>query len=137
MAIQDATTGKNSTPVGITGLNSSSAPTNPVRASVTGDLGVTDGISSGGVQGLLTLTTANTSYELKVGSSRLSNRKVLTARPTAKMYWGYTSAVTTSTGTLMYPNEFWEFDLSPNDSNVTIYVVSATAGATVSVTESV
>lgn len=124
-------------PVGITGLSSTGVPTNTVSGSANGDLGVSDGLSSGGLQGALTLTTANTSYEVKVGATRLANRKSVSFCPlTAGIYWGYTSAVTTATGTPMFLNGFQEWSLDATDANATIYVVCATAAVTGRVTES-
>ena len=111
--------------------------TTAASVSTSGDLGVNDGISSGGTQGALTLTTANTAYEVKVGASRLANRKSVTFTPLASgIYWGYTNAVTTATGTPMFMNAFQEWALDATDASVAIWVVCATAAVTGRVTES-
>lgn len=123
-------------PVGITGLSSAGIPTTPVSGSTNGDLGVSDGLSSGGTQGAITLTTANTAIEVKVGASRLTNRKSVTFTPLAAgIYWGYTSAVTTATGTPLFINGFTEWSLDATDASAAIFVVCATAGVTGRVTE--
>lgn len=121
----------------ITGASLTGVETTPISGSASGDLGVSDGLSSGGTQGQLTMTTANTAYELKVGASRLANRKSVTATPNiAGIFWGYTSAVTVTTGSPLFKSQFTEWCLDATDVNVTIYLVCATAAATVQVTES-
>lgn len=93
------------------------------------------GILPGGLQGNLTLTTANTPYEVKVGASALSNRSVITILPMdADMYWGYDNTVSTSTGTPLYRHQFIEFDLNKS-SNAKIYLVCANASRNARVTE--
>lgn len=127
----------NLTPVGVTGQSTAGIPTSTYQSvSATGDAGVSDGLSSGGVHGALTLTTANTALELKVGASRLTNRKSVTAVPNALCYWGYSNTVTTSTGTPIQNGQFYPWALDATDAAVQIWVISATAGAIVRVTES-
>lgn len=136
MANQDAVK-TNLEPVGIVGQTTAGIPTSTFASvSASGDVGVSDGLSSGGVHGALTLTTANTALELKVGGSRLTNRKSVTALPNALCYWGYSNTVTTSTGTPIQNGQFWPWELDATDASVQIWIVSATAGAIVRVTES-
>src|SRR5271157_5409172 len=85
--------------VKVTGQDSTGNTVNYVGATATGDLEVNDGLRSGGVYGNLNLVTANTAYEVRVGGSRLTSRKVVTIIPIdSNMYWGYDSGVTTATG---------------------------------------
>lgn len=120
----------------IVGSDSSGVETNFVNATANGDLGVVDGISSGGVFGNLVLTTANTAYELKVGATRLTNRKLLTVICIdADVYWGYANTVTTSTGTPLYKNQMGNWELDPTDANTQIWVVCAQANKNVRITE--
>ena len=80
---------------------------------VDGTINSIDTLTSGGTQGVLTLTLANTAYELKVGANRLSGRKLITAFPESRtIYWGYSNTITTSTGTPIYKNQFitWKMD---------------------------
>lgn len=111
--------------------------TDETSISVNGDLSVSDGLHSGGIQGSLVLTTANTSYEAKVGSSRLANIKSLTIFAQSKnIFWGYNSSVTPATGTPLFINQFIEFSLNPEDSNVQVWVVSSNSNSSVLITES-
>ena len=111
--------------------------TNVASVSTHNDIGVADGIGSGGVYGSITLTLANTAYEAKIGVSRLSGRKSLTITPMDNdIYWGYTNDVTISSGTPIFKNQFTEFCLDPGDANVQVWLVCASAGKTVRVTES-
>ena len=124
-------------PTYIVGVGPTGTPMTPVASSANGDLGVSDGLSSGGLQGALTLTTANTVYELKVGSSRLALRKFVSATPIgATVYWGFTNAVTTATGTPLFANTFSSWALDATDASAAIWVVCATAGIVVRTTES-
>lgn len=123
-------------PVKIVGADLTGLETLPISGSINGDLGVSDGLSSGGVYGNLVLTTANTALEAKVGATRLSGRKNLTVMPIdAVIYWGLNSSVTTSTGTPIFKNQFYSFSLDATDSSVAIFLVSTTAGADVRITE--
>ena len=60
---------------------------------------VADILNNNGPQGALTVGT--TAIEVKVGVARLEGRKSITLynNSNATIYWGYTSGVTTSTGT--------------------------------------
>lgn len=118
-------------------ITDGSDATKQVKVSTAGDLSVSDGLHSGGVNGALSLTTANTAYEAKVGGSRLANRKTLTIMSEdTDLYWGYSNTVTTSNGTKIYKNQFATFELDANDSSVQIWIVSASNSKTARITES-
>ena len=120
----------------IVGSDPTGVETNAISGSANGDLGVADGISSGGLQGNLSLTTANTAYEVKVGAGRLANRKCVTVVPTDfDMYWGYNNTVTTSTGTPLAKGQFIGFALDPTDSAAQLWLVCASANRNARITE--
>ena len=133
---------RNATPSVLTGVNAAGVPTgNFGGVSVNGDLSVSDGISGGGVNGLLTATTANIAVEVKVGGSALANRKLLTFQAVdADFYWGYSNAVTSGAsgnGTLIKKGATAKWQIDPTSvTAVTIYVISVTASAHGKVTES-
>ena len=111
--------------------------TNAAAVSTNHDVSVSDGLHGSGLYGNLALTTANTSYEVKVGASRLTGRKSVTIMPVdADMYWGYNSSVTTSNGTPIFRNQFMEFSIDANDSTAQIWVVCASASKNARITES-
>lgn len=109
--------------------------TDSVKVTTNQDLSVSDGLRNGGVYGSLTLTTAGTTYEAKVGGSRLSNRKNLTITAMDDMYWGYSNAVTTSTGTPLYKNQVITFSIDP-DSSFQVWLVASANTKTARITES-
>lgn len=120
----------------IIGSDTTGTETNPISGSSGGDMGVSDGLSSGGVFGNLVLTTANTALEAKAGASRLSGRKNLSICPIdAVIYWGLTSSVTTATGSPIFKNQFYNFSLDATDAAAAIYIVSVTASANVRISE--
>ena len=93
------------------------------------------GISTGGTYGALTMTTSGTTYEVKVGASKLSNRISVTATPTtADVFWGYDSSVTTSTGTKIFKDQTMVWDMNPS-STAAIFLVSASNSVNVRITE--
>lgn len=115
-------------------LRDSVTQSNLSTVTSTGDLRVNDGIRSGGVYSNLSLPTANTAVEVKVGGSRLTNRKLVTVIPTdADMYWGYDSSVTTSNGTPIFKNQFVAFDMA-NDATQ-IWLVCSTNTRNARITE--
>lgn len=135
--MSDLSSKKASTSTKITGANNTSGDeTNFVGVSSRGAAQVAEGLSSGGTQGVLTLTSANVALEAKVGATSLAERVLLTVQAIdADIYWGYTSGVTVATGTRIKKNGTGRWSLNPN-STVTIYVVCATAAATCRVSES-
>ena len=121
----------------IIGSDATGLETTPMAVSANGDAGVADGISGPGLQAGLTATTANVAVQLMVGASPLSNRKSVTCQPiSADFYWGYTNAVTTSSGTLIRKESFTAWACDPTATTpIQIWIVSATASATYRVTE--
>jgi hypothetical protein len=111
-------------------------PTKKNSVSVNGDAGTADGLSGGGVNDAITLTTANTAYEAKVGASRLPNRKSLTIVPGAKVFWGYSSSVTVANGTPLIKDQPLIFAINPNSSTFQVWLVASTNSVSVSITES-
>lgn len=87
----------------------------------TGELFTRDVLNTAGQNRAQSVTT--TAAEALGGSTILANRKMLTVRPTnGIIYWGFTTGVTTTTGTPIYTNEV--FSISATD-NLHIYVISA------------
>lgn len=110
--------------------------TDSAKVTTNSDLSVSDGLRNGGVQGAITLTVANTSYEAKVGVSRLANRKSLVVTAiSANMFWGYDSSVTTANGTPLVKGQQAVFAVDP-DSTFQVWLVSSTAAATARIAES-
>lgn len=91
------------------------------------------GIRTGGVHANVSVPTANTPVEVKVGGSRLSNRRTVTIVPDADMFWGYSNTVTTSSGTPIYKNQFMSFDVA--DDTVQIWIICGSASKNMRVTE--
>jgi hypothetical protein len=98
-------------------------------------LKVIDGLRQGGTQGVLSMPTANTAYEAKVGASRLANRKSLTITALTNMYWGYNNTVTTTTGTQLIKGQQIIFAIDM-DSTFQVWLVSGTAAGQAQITES-
>jgi hypothetical protein len=119
--------------VKIIGSNSSGVEQTPVASTLKGDLQTTDILLGPGVQG--TLTVGTSPVEVKVGVSALANRKLVTLSNTSNsdIYWGYTNAVTTATGTPIVKNQQDNWDIS---DTATIFVVAGSAGNIVRITES-
>ena len=117
-------------------LSDPTTPTQQASVSVNGDLGVADGLSTGGVNGNLLLTTGGTTYEAKVGGSRLANRKSLTITALDDMYWGYSNTVTASTGTPLYKNQQIVFSIDPNSSTFQVWLVATANSKNARITES-
>jgi hypothetical protein len=107
-------------------------PDETIIGNIGDNLKTADVIDSGnGVQGNLTVGTS--AVEAKVGGTALPGRKSLTIQPKDNgLYWGYTSGVTTSTGTQLFKNSTSYFDISDNQS---VYLIADGAGKDVRVTE--
>jgi hypothetical protein len=108
--------------------------TDTAKVTTNSDLSVSDGLRNGGVYGSLTLTTGGTTYEAKVGGSRLAQRKLLTITANDDMYWGYDSSVSTSTGTPLFKNQQITFSVDP-DSTFQIWLVASGSSKTARITE--
>lgn len=116
--------------VRIVGATSTGLEQTPVNSSLAGDMFVKDVINVSGVEGAISLST--TAVEVRVGGSRLTGRKSVTIRPTTgDIYWGFTSGVTTTTGTPIYNKEFFSYGI---DDAHTIYII-ATGAVNVRITE--
>ena len=109
--------------------------TDTAKITTNSDLSVSDGLRDGGVYGALTLTTGGTTYEAKVGGSRLANRKCLTITAMDDMYWGYSSSVTTSNGTPLYKNQQIIFSIDP-DSTFQVWLVASSSSKSARISES-
>jgi hypothetical protein len=120
--------------VKIAGADNSGQESNFVHATANNDLQVTDRANTDGAQGSLTVGTS--AVEAKVGASALSNRKTLTVfnNSSSIIYWGYTSSVTTSTGTPIrrFQQGSWE-GLGPD---LSVFLIAGSAGNDTRVTES-
>lgn len=93
---------------------------------------VADVLSQGGIEGSFTVGT--TALSLKVGASILEGRKSLTLlnNSNVTMYWGYTNAVTTSTGTPIFKNQFVTWSVADSQP---VYIIAGTAGNNARITE--
>lgn len=117
----------------IIGADATATETTPVNATATGNLLTADIINEGtGVEGAITVST--TAVEVKVGVSRLSNRKSVTAHNngSSTLYWGYTSSVTSSSGTPLFKDQFISWDVGPTQA---VYIIAASGSHNVRVTE--
>lgn len=112
------------------GADSSGVETTPVRSSAAGELATTDTLN-GGASAQAVIVVGTSVVELKVGGSALTNRKVLTAEPAGKIFWGYTNTITTSTGFTLNKDAVISWDASPTRP---IYAI-ATANTNVKVGE--
>lgn len=85
-----------------------------------------------GVQGSLTVGTS--AIEVKVGGSALANRTYVTLYNNSNniVYWGYTSGVTTSSGTPIVKGQFASW---LKGASFPIYVISGSPGNDTRVTE--
>ncbi len=73
-----------------------------------------------------TLTVGTTAVEVKVGGSALAFRKLVTMQADDnKIYWGYDSSVTTSTGTRIYKGQYVPLQVGPD---IPVYVIADGAG---------
>lgn len=92
-----------------------------------------DLLNSSGVEGNITVGTS--AVAARVGGANLTSRKLLTIHNNAfltTIYWGYTSGVTTSTGTPLAPGQFLALSAGPS---TTVFLIAGSAGNNVRVTE--
>lgn len=101
---------------------------------LTGDIRSSDGLRNGGAFGVLTLTSANTAYEAKVGGSRLSHRKSLSIYADENMFLGYDNTVTALTGFPLFKHQTAVFSIEP-DSTFQVWLVCESAGKTARILE--
>lgn len=101
------------------------------RKDILNDKVIVEPLKGDGVQGNITVGT--TAVEAKVGASALTNRGNLSVQPKDNsVYYGYTNAVTTSTGTRIFKNQTVWFDVS---DSTTVYLIADGAGKDVRITE--
>lgn len=96
-------------------------------------LSVSDVVNSNiGVQGAITVTTS--AIEAKVGASKLTGRKALTAHNNGNViiYWGYTSGVTTANGTPLAAGQVGSWKVGDNQS---IFLIATSGSQNVRITE--
>lgn len=93
---------------------------------------VADLLGSTGLQAELIVGTS--AVEVKVGVSRLAIRKSVTIQPKDNgIFWGYTNAVTTTTGTALFDKQLVTFAASENTQ---IWLIASGPNKKVSITES-
>jgi len=119
--------------VKIVGSDATGLETTPVNSTSNGELLTADISNNGGTQGAITVSTS--AIEAKVGASPLANRKSLTVHNNSNkvIYWGYTSGVTTSTGSPLAKDTTAVFSVGPSTS---IYLIAAGSGNNTRITES-
>jgi hypothetical protein len=94
-----------------------------------GSLDVTDGLKSGGIYGAVTMSSANTAYEAKFGSTPLIKRKAVhVTLMSSGIFWGLDNSVTIANGTPTSLGQSLVFTADPT-GGFTIFLVCATAGA--------
>lgn len=118
--------------VKIIGASTTGLETTPVNSSATGELLTRDIFSGSGLEGALTVGTS--AVEVKVGESKLVNRKFVTLYNNSifPVYWGFTSGVTTLTGTPIQRDSLMSWAAS---DVTTIYVIATTADHNTRITE--
>ena len=79
--------------------------------------------SGGGVQGSILVGT--TATEAKAGASRLNNRKLLLVQPLdGRVYLGFSSAVTTSSGILVLKKQVFHVSI---DDSTPVFLISSSS----------
>lgn len=103
-----------------------------VKQTNSNELQMADIVDGGGLQGAITVGT--TAVAIRVGGSNLANRKRLTFinNGTQTLYWGYTNAVTTASGTPIMRNQPVSDSWGPN---TTIWIIATSGTHDVRVTE--
>lgn len=115
-----------------TTLSDGSDSTIKAKVSNNNELRTADISDNGGTQAALTVGTS--AVEIKVGGSALANRKFVTLynASNATIYWGYTNAVTTSTGTAIFKDQERGWACGPSTS---IWVIAASGSNNTRITE--
>jgi hypothetical protein len=94
--------------------------TDPLSLTIDGDLRVADIINTSGQYRAQSITT--TAAEALGGATILANRKMLSITPTnGTIYWGFSNAVTATTGSPIFKNQQMTFAVG---ANVHIYVIA-------------
>ena len=117
-----------------TNIADATDPTKKAKVSIYGDVGANDVVDSGtSIQAQLTVGTS--AVEVKVGVSRLDNRKLVTLDNTSNVviYWGFTNAITTSTyAGRIFKDQQARWSVGPNQA---IFLIAGSAGNTVRISE--
>jgi len=110
----------------ITGAVTTAPPTyttgtsNALSLTIDGDLRTADIVNTNGQNRAQSVTT--TAAEALGAATILANRKMLSITPTdGTIYWGYSNAVTTTTGSPIFKNQTMTFAVG---ANVHIYVIA-------------
>lgn len=133
MADIDLTQIQNSDATKLVGSDTAGAEQTPVKSSANGDLAIMDLCDSGGVQGVVAVST--TPVAVRVGAGNLANRKRLLFINTGavNLYWGFSNTVSSANGMIIYRNQPVSDSWGPN---TTIWIVAAAGSGGVSVAES-
>jgi len=96
------------------------------------DLAVSDVLDTAGVNGAITVGTS--AAAARVGGSNHANRKTLSIlnNGTVTMYWGFSAAVTTTSGMPIFKGQEAVWEVGPN---ITIWLISSAASQNVRVVE--
>jgi hypothetical protein len=89
--------------------------------------------SSSGIQGILTVGT--TAVEVKIGSTKLVGRKFVTLfnNSNTVFYWGFNNSVTINTGTPIYKDQFYSWNMT---GDISIFVIAGSNNLEARITES-
>lgn len=121
--------------VGIAWFSRISDGTDTALVTSNSELKVVDGMRNGGVYGTLSIPTANTPVEVKVGGARLANRKFVQIVPNNNgLFYGLDSSVTTSTGTPVSNGQTVSFSVDP-DSTFQVWLVGSANTKTAQIME--
>lgn len=117
----------------LVGSNGLGGETTPVSSTGTGDLNVADVTRGTGLQ--TTLTVGTSPVEVKVGGSRLADRKIINIDNTSNgiIYWGYSASTSTTSfaGRLFKDQQMF----LPAGPSTAVYLVASTAGNSVHIGE--
>jgi len=95
-------------------------------------------VSAGGLTGVgsqAELTIGTSAVKVQAGGSPLADRKLVTVQPRNRsVYFGFNSSVTASTGTEVFKNQTFSFDVTVTGE---VWIVAALAGTLVRVGEGV
>jgi hypothetical protein len=107
------------------------ATSNTAKITPNGEVRIADMITVGNAYGALSVSTS--AVELKVGGAILTNRKAVHFQPKDNgIFWGYSNAVTTSTGTEMFKDQII---FLPMATGVSIWFIATGAGKSVRIAE--
>lgn len=100
-----------------------------------GEVKVVNGLRSGGTYGVLSIPLADTPVEVKIGASRLANRKsLMISITTTGLFLGLDSSVTVSNGIPLTSGQMLQFDCDP-DGNFEVWLVGNAVSQSATVME--